>query len=223
MKYHNKTVALALAMMISMAGTAFAQTVFEQDVARAVAQAQQKQQQKNAVVNVSVYWSKADNNAAQAQYTQKQCKGILTQDSQVLFPAVCLKNSSRVQLKEVGFSFSNGKIQPVAMDEITMNADMAVVAAKPQAVEGLQGLPVEALNEGKAMRPFFKQFLLDRGVLPMHYHGGSNHEPSGMYAYREASIKVGDPVMYQGKVIALVKEVPAVVSAKAENCFAWLH
>ncbi len=223
MKCYKKAVALALVMTISMTVAAFAQTVFEQEVARAVAQGEQKQQQKNAVVNVSVYWSNAiSNDMAQKQYTKKQCKGILTQDGQVSFPAVCLKDSHARSLKEIGLTFSNGKIQPVAVDEINLNADMAFVAAKPQAVQGLQGLSVQALPSGKAMRPFFKQFLLNKGVLPL-YHRDSNHESAHPYVYQEPSINVGDPVIYEGKVIALVKEIPQAVYGKAEDYFAWFH
>ncbi len=220
MKCNKKAVALALVMTISMTVAAFAQTAFEQEVDRAIAQAQQKQQQQNAVVNVSVYWTDANLNQAD-QYIKKQCKGVLAQDGQVLFPAVCLKNASR-SLKEVGFTFANGKIQPVAVNEITTNGDMALVTANPQAVQDLQGLPVQALPEGRLMRAFFKQFLLNKGVLPAQYRD-SDHAFAGAYAYREASIHVGEPVIYEGKVIALVKEVPHVVYAKAENYFAWLQ
>ena len=216
MTYHKKAVALALVLTISMTVAAFAQTAFEQNVARAIAQAEQKQQQKNAVVNISVYWS----NANQAeQYTKKQCKGILAQDGQVLFPAVCLKNASSA-LKEVGFVFSNGQIQSVATDEIKVNADMASVTAKAQATKDLQGLPTQKLPFGQDMRPFFKKFLLSNGVQPISYRD-SNHDAA--YVYREPSLSVGDPVIYQGKVIALVKEVPNVACGKAESYFAWLH
>lgn len=191
-------------------------------LSRAVAQETLKKSLKGYEIPVTVSFEKkvlikdvmlraprrpADGNqVVRVDQAEKTCLGVLvSQGTQVVLPAVCLEQGD-YQRTHISMSFRQGS--PVAVkaervifqDDIAwVNVDANMTKQNPYVVF-IRTEKGQTLQEkfGESMTDQLKQFFRERGVIER------RRCRLGM-TYSESRLRVGEPVFYQGKLVALVK------------------
>ena len=134
------------------------------------------------------------------------CDGILIENgSRVLTPSACVQ-AKGYQLKKVTLRFKNGEKWTGYNESATVREDLAWLAVPQQVTAHLPSIALAPVPSGKTlqeeygpdMTQFLREFYYARGVAYRHLRLGQNREPS--------RLRVGEPVIYKGKVVALVKE-----------------
>ena len=219
---YNYTKALALAVCLGAALPSFSQKVdvntsLERQALQAVAQQQ-------ATVQISTTLQKAQTmrdlmcrplrgcKDQVIRYITKthQCQGVLAQGTnRVYVPASCVEKDG-FKLTSMQLVFANGRKAVGTQLSVNVVDDIAFISVQPALVKGIRGLPVNSIPRGKTLREMFgnkiENFLLSffhsRGVNDGQRYWALRHPGS------KVSVKIGEPVVYQGKVVALVREVP---------------
>ena len=141
---------------------------------------------------------------------QAACLGVLTENKdKVLFPAVCLKQGD-YQLQKISLSFSNGRSSAGAAAAVKVKGDIAALAVNRAETDGLQGVPVSPVAEGKSLQEVYGEDMTDhlrsffqaKKVARPHY---ARYRGAAYNRY-ELNLRVGEPLIYQGKVVALVQK-----------------
>lgn len=138
------------------------------------------------------------------------CQGVLLEGNRrVVFPAVCFENDDFL-IKKMQISLRNGRRISVAAEQFYTKGDMGYIPLDAQAAQGLQGAAVRVLRRGESLQSSFgssmtqalHQFFTSHGIAfkTRVCHLGGNG--------CRRSLQVGEPVFFEGKLVALVKEVP---------------
>lgn len=219
---YNYTKALVLAILLGTALPGFSQkadvkTSLERQALQAVAQQQ-------ATVQISTTLQKAQTmrdlmcrplrgcKDQVVRYITKtrQCQGILAQGTnRVYVPASCVEKEG-FRLTSMQLVFANGRKAVGTQHLVNVVDDIAFIPVEQSLIQGLRGLPVNSIPRGKTLRETFgnkiENFLLSffhsRGVNDGQRYWALRHPGS------KVNVKIGEPVVYQGKVVALVREVP---------------
>ena len=143
----------------------------------------------------------------QEKQEQTQCNGVLVKQGQyVLAPASCFENG-KFSLTQLTLHFANGSQAQVPVQALSVKGEVAWLQVPAQAAKQLPSLPValtpgsQSLQEahGDKMTSFLKQFFRHRRVVERR-----RSRPGKVYA--TPRLRVGEPLVYQGQVVALVKQ-----------------
>ena len=156
------------------------------------------------------------------QTKQTQCKGVLTQKQQVVAPAVCVKQGNW-QLSQFTLSFANGKRGTGTSRAFYVKGDVVYIQVAPELTQGLTAIPLAVTPKGKTLQEHYGKGILDtiasffrsKGVVcsDHYYRPGKVH-------YGDSTLQVGDGVLYNGKLVALVKKDVKWVREISEKPFA---
>lgn len=226
MKYSSCAKVLLAAGLAGVWSLGFAQTQKEElgpAVRRSVAKAEKtSRQNKAAEVSLSFDWEKKvylsdmvrrrrpgfKDVLVKVEHKSTQCKGVLLSGAnRVVTPASCAKSKKDFELKQVRLAFANGKKGVASAGSVTVDGDFAQIAASSALTQGLEGARVAAVPEGQSLKETFGdgvsrelfQFFVSRGVVSAR---------AGRLSGTKKTLKVGDPFFYQGKLVALVSNVP---------------
>lgn len=159
------------------------------------------------------------------------CSGVVSTENRVYFVADCLEPGSFdfEHLKEVQVSFANGQQVVGGKNTIGRYNDVAWVLAPYASLQGVQKLTVlhtpkgQSLQDayGEAMTRKLKSFFRSKSI-PARSHscriGYTPHTPK---------VAVGDPVIIDGKLMALMRYVPSGYQGfwggVSENSLAVIH
>lgn len=227
MKYRDCAKVMLAAGLACVWSLGFAQTQKEDlgpAVRRSVAKAEKtSRQNKTAAVSLNFEWEKkiylfdmvrrrrpgVQNTLVNVEKKSTQCKGVLLAGvNRVATPASCAKGKKGFELKRVNLSFANGKKGVSAANSVSVDGEIAQIAVSSALTQGLEGARAAAVPQGQSLKETFGDgvshelalFFASRGVV-----SARANRLSGM----KRTLKVGDPFFYQGKLVALVSDVPA--------------
>jgi len=198
-----KKVVVTLAGMGALAGMAHAQT-------DALTQAVSRQVKTSPVVNISVNWKNGDSSSL------THCEGVLVgQGDKVATVKECFENGS-ASVQQVTLFFSNKKSATGGWQTIALRDGMAFIRVNPQVTQGVRTMQVGLVPADQSLQDYYGQdigaelmsFMMSKGVPPARHRcrmGASNWP-------REPKLKLGTPFFWNGKVVALFKEVPHRIS-----------
>ncbi|MBR4683080.1 MAG: hypothetical protein IKP06_07295 [Elusimicrobiaceae bacterium] len=192
-------------------------------VARVAAQAQLAENPYE--VEISLHWKKeitlrdmmlrAPRRPARQEQVIKEkqkdtsCRGVLVHDGHyVLFPSVCVEEG-KYQLDDLTLHFKNGRRIVIAGEKVKKSGEiiwLPVPADVTLGAPSVQTMPVAAglsLQEayGEEMTRHLRLFFHAKNVGPL------GRTRIKMSAVERGILQVGDALIYQGKVVALVKKV----------------
>lgn len=146
------------------------------------------------------------NQVLSVEKTEKQCLGVLvSKGAQVILPAVCVAHTD-YQPTRVVMNFNHGPQVAVSADAVIVKEDIAWVTVDAGLTKQNPYVIFTRTEKGRtlqekfgeAMTDHLKRFFRERGVIER------RHCRMGM-TYSESRLRVGEPVFYQGKLVALVK------------------
>ena len=152
----------------------------------------------------------AGNPVIEVKHTTKNCQGVLLAGNEyVAVPAVCLKNGN-FSLKQVRLSFANGRQATGKQGSVSIQGDIGYIRLGKQIAQGLRGLPVKIVKNGGLQETFGSNmtFALHRFFTSFGVAFKNRVCRVGKQSPR-SRLTVGEPVLFEGKLVALVKEVPS--------------
>ena len=209
--------------MLGILPPVFAQpSVSHAPVERAVFQAEQDHRLQAAVADLDFRWERSiylsdmisrrrpGFKEVRLAVRQKQthCRGVLAADRRrVLTVASCAKAPNGFSLKEVRISFSNGTSGTARADAVRVNDGLAEITAADSWAKGLKGAPVGTVPAGQTMAEAFGADISDR-LLQFFIRRGVISARASRLTGVKNTLEVGEPFFYQGKMVALVSQVP---------------
>ncbi len=198
-----KKIIITISAVGAMAGLAQANT---EQLTRAVEQ----QLKTSPVVNISLDWGK-DNRAITTH-----CEGVLIgAGDKVATVKECFENSG-ASLQKITLFFSNKKTAVGSWKTIEMHNDMVFVRVNPQITQEVKTMQVGLVPAGQSLQDYYggevgaelMAFMIQKGISP-----ARNRCRMGASSWcGKPSLKLGTPFFWNGKVVALFKEVPRRVS-----------
>ncbi len=216
-KYISSFLAAVLGVLIGTSASAHSTLEFK--IARAVAAAQMVPAYQ---VQVTTHFQKAvhlhermlrtprrpadPNQILRVEHAQKQCRGVLVnKGAQVVVPSVCLAHGE-FAVSQLVLHFANGQEYQTDLRNVALKEDVAWITIDTRVVNGLKSAVIGKVDEGQTlqemygepMTAFLEQWFQAHGVAPKHrYRIG--------YLHGKPQLEIGEPLFYQGKLVALVK------------------
>ena len=138
------------------------------------------------------------------------CQGVLLAgNTQVAVPAVCLEQADS-SLQKIRLTFANGRQADVAPSKVSVRGELGYISLPPQAAGELRGLAVRAVRPGQSLQETFGSDM----TLALHRFFTSfgiafkNRTGFAGSALGKKRLQVGEPVFFEGKLVALVKHIP---------------
>ncbi len=136
-----------------------------------------------------------------------ECAGVLLNNSRVATPASCAKGKDGYKLAKVTVTLSNGKRGFGTQNSVVTKGDIAQVRLQSSLTQGLTGADVSfvmgktSLQDayGEHVSSALTQFLLSHGVVSAR---------ASRLSGRKNTLKKGEPFFLNGKLVALVNNVP---------------
>ena len=136
------------------------------------------------------------------------CRGVLLAgENRILTTASCAQAPSGFSLKKVRVQLANGRRGSGLAGSVSINGNFAGVAVSSRLTEGLQGVPVAAVPEGETLYEVFGKGVQQK-LLEFFVNRGVVSPRASRLAGVKNTLQKGEPFFYQGKVVALVNEVP---------------
>lgn len=138
----------------------------------------------------------------------KTCQGVLLAGTpRVVTLASCVKGDKGFAVSKVTLQFANGKQATGEANAIRTQGEFARLYVKRAVVEGLKGVEIANIGAGKSLQQTYKdgtallaQFFNNRGVISPRARRAMGIKPS---------LKIGSPVFFHGKLVALANDVPS--------------
>jgi hypothetical protein len=213
---------LLLSVGLLLITTAFAQngTALKRNVTRAI-------NENNSAVNITVDWQKpvrmrdlmsrpprsgADGDMV-IRYDTKtlSCKGMFTNTGCVVMPAVCVQNED-FMLTGITLFFSNGKKLMGGQNLLSIKEELAYIPVSADITRGLAGVVLAKIPAGKTLHETFGEKVSFFLINFFQTHGIRSHARRMGLAVPKPNLQIGDAVMLDGKLVALIKEVPRIYS-----------
>lgn len=179
-------------------------------------------QNKSAVVSLSFDWEKPvylsdmvrrrragfKDTLVSVKRKTTRCKGVLLERDLAVTPARCARGKDGFKLKQVNLSFANGKKGVEAGQSVCVKGKFAQIRVAPALTEGLNGVQPAGVPDGRSLKETFGSgisgelygFFMDRGVVS---------QRAGRLTGVKNTLQMGEPFFYEGKLLALVSEVPS--------------
>ena len=216
-------VALGALFICLQAGAVFAQHPdVKNNVTRAVAAAALQRAEAAYEVAVSLDWKKEvtlgdlmlraprrparKEDVVYVKQKNTRCRGVLVENgTRVLMPAACLEER-KYQLERIVLHFANGRQAVKNTQELQVNGDIVWAQVPAQLTAGLPSVAAATAPQGKRLQDIYGAEMSShlRSFFHMKNVGPLSRTRPGAGRSR---LRVGDAVIYQGKVVALVKEV----------------
>ena len=220
---HNYTKASLIICFLAVSVHGFAASL---DVSRAVAQAvwsarcaqainqsavavsaqlEQRVQLKDVMLRPARF-SVNQKQVIQVRQKEITCSGVLEQSGKyVLVPSVCLARSGW-ELKKLVLTFSNAQTAVADFSEVKINGDLAHINVSPLATQGLKGLAI-ATQSGRSLQEMYGEEMTEHLKNFFRARGVEENVRSRMGNVLVTSrLRVGEPLIYRGQVVALVKK-----------------
>ena len=138
---------------------------------------------------------------------EKQCAGVLvSQGTQVIFPAVCLAQRGYLPVR-ISLQFNDGTKISARAETIVLQEDIAWVNVDADATKQNSYVSFVRTPPGRTLQEQFGSAMTEQ--LKAFFHARHVREKRRCRVgavCREPRLRVGEPVFYRGKVVALVQE-----------------
>ena len=244
MKYTSYIKTLLVAALLHISGAAFSQNTrlyntVERSVTSAQAQAQQIQEATVVVTStfqkpvkmsdVMVRRPRCKDQVLSYKTKTVTCRGTLAASGQRVYTTANCARQDDYTLSTVSLKFSNGRVAKGGRGAVAVSGDVAYVSVKADVTRGLRGLNFASIPAGKSLLDTFGEDIENFLLSFFHSKGVPSHRRSRIGGFsHHPTVKVGEPVLYQGKVIALVKQIPftfrrGIFGGISESPFAIIH
>lgn len=139
--------------------------------------------------------------------TQKTCQGVVVSNrTRVVVPEVCV-NAGNYALEKVVLRSQTGATLKVAAQDVTIKEDVAWLAVEPAKLGATSFAAFHPVIGSQSLQDAFGQPMTDHLKQFFHARGVVEHRRCRMgLRYSEPRLQLGEPLFYQGKLVALVKE-----------------
>jgi len=153
---------------------------------------------------------KAGNTIVRKETRTTSCQGVLLAgNTQVAVPAVCVVQADS-SLQNIRLTFVNGRHADIAQSGVSVEGELGYITFPAQVAGELSGLEVRAVRPGQSLQDTFgsdmtlalHRFFTSFGIAFKNRAGLSASAPN------KNRLQVGEPVFFQGKLVALVKHIP---------------
>ena len=220
----KKLVVFLAGLWVSIAGSVFAQaTPLTNQVAHAAFEAQLARASAHYVVDVVAYLKKevllkdrmlrsprhpADpNQVISVEKALQTCKGVVvSKGARVVVPTVCVMKGNYT-LETVVIHLQTGERVTVAAQAVMTDEDIAWISVRSSAMRSVPYVSFEPVEENKSLQEAYGQDMTRHLQRFFREHGVVEHRrlrPGAVYG--EPRLKVGEPLFYKGKLVALVKK-----------------
>lgn len=138
------------------------------------------------------------------------CKGMLLEGNRwVAIPAVCLQKED-FSLANIHLTFANGRQALGTKDSVVIQGDMGYIHLGKQTAQGLSGIAVGKVEEGRTLQESFGTQMtqtLHQFFNSFHIAFKGRKCRIGTHSLKK-ELTLGEPVLFEGKLVALVKRVP---------------
>lgn len=212
-------------LLLSVSGVSWAAGPdLKTNVERAVVQVVLGQEAARYAVTVSLDWKKEvtmgdlmlraprrparKDQVIQVKQKNTVCRGILAnQGTRVLMPAVCLREG-KYQLDKLTFIFQNGRSYSQSAQHVAVKEEVAWADVPAELTAGIPSATVSAVPQGQSLQDFYGAGMTSH--LRSFFHAKkvtalSRTRPGK--PIRGPELQLGDALVYQGRVVALVKKV----------------
>ena len=230
MKYKSYVTVLLAALLLNTSTAAFSKNAVQRAVERkAIAAQEQAKRIAQATVSIKAQLTKpikmsdvmcrhprCKDQIVAYDTTEHVCQGVLAQGGERVFvPANCVTKDGYT-LGSVRLQFSNGVIATGSKNTVATQGDLSYIRVTANTTQGLQGLPVSQTPPGMSLVEHFGERMENLLLDFFHFRGVPAKAPRcRIGAIRRAhvsTVKIGEPVIYAGKVVALVKDIPHTFS-----------
>jgi len=140
------------------------------------------------------------------------CSGVVSSENRVYFVADCLEPGSfdLAHLKSVQIAFANGVEVTGGKEAIARSKDVAWVAVSQEALAGVHKLTVRHTPQGRSLQDTYGASMTQKlkSFFQANHIPARGHRCRIGYLPRMVKVTAGDPVIIDGKLMALVKYVP---------------
>ncbi len=155
------------------------------------------------VENVVVKWNR----------TATTCTGVVTPENRIYFLAECLTPSGfePQHIKELTVTLSNGRHLSVNPQNVHPVQEVAWLPVPADVLAGVSFVPILRTPQDKTLQEAFGQGMtakLERFYRANHIPARSRACRIGYTPRKRSPLKVGNPVIIDGKLTAFVKYVP---------------
>lgn len=137
----------------------------------------------------------------------QSCEGVVvSKGARVIVPAVCVSKADYV-LNKIVIRLKTGDQLTVMPGNMMIDEDIAWLSVHAAQTRGVPYVAFEPVAQGKSLQEVYgndmtrrlQQFFRERGVV-------EHRRLRPGLIYREPRLKVGEPLFYKGKLVALVKK-----------------
>lgn len=226
MKYTSYIKTLLVAALLSLSMATFAQTSrLSNNVERSVSVAQaQAQQIQEAAVSVTATFQKpvkmsdvmcrrprCKDRVISYETKTNTCRGTLAKGGVRVYTTADCMQQKDFALSTVKLKFANGRTASGGQGAVTFSGDIAYIAVQANVTRGLNGLDFAFIPKGKSLIDMFGEEM-EHFLLTFFHEKGvpARRRVRVGRVSTHPTVKIGDPVLYNGKVIALVKKIPYI-------------
>ncbi len=224
MKYISYTKLLLTVMLVSVYAPAFTQDAHISANLQRAAAAAQNQWESSALVT-AVFQKPVKMSDVMCRPTRgckdqvisyekktNTCRGTLAQSGKRVYMTADCVTASGYTLSSISLQFANGKVAKGTEKAVVVAEDTAYALVKEDVTRGLRGLAFASIPKGQSLQETFGEKMTRFLVDFFRQKGVSSRRMcriGGSMSKGKARLRVGEPVIYQGKVVALVKDVPS--------------
>ena len=192
-------------------------------VERAAALAQWGQASADYVVDIVAYLKKEvllkdrmlrsprrpanPNQVISVEKTKQACKGVVvSKGTRLIVPAVCVSKENYV-LNKIVIRLKTGDQLIVMPENMMIDKDIAWLSVHAAQTHAVPSVAFEPVGEEKSLQDVYGPDMTKHLKRFFHARGVSEHRrlrPGKVYA--PSRLKIGEPLFYKGKLVALVKE-----------------
>lgn len=235
----------AVTVAVCLAPAAFCQGTenLEAHLAQAARQAHPQSVISQATVDIAVSWEKKDYYERRVRFhpgkkirfvknTEEKttrCQGVLLEgQNRVLTLASCVKAQDGFEMTGVELSFSNGRRGTGSPRTVSVKDHLAYLRVSEDLTRGVRGLTAAYIPEGKTLADVYGEDFSQRLFSYFVNKGVTSPKGRLLGGRKQVTLRPGEPFMYEGKLVALFKEVPSKLPLSwrgevAENALAVLR
>ena len=185
----------------------------------------------DATVNLTLQWTKQsrvsdythrsrlrgfpDVVVSEKQDYDNACKGVLLLgEKSVVAPAICFQRDWKLTALKI--HFSNGEEMEITSpaEQVRLQDELAFITL-PRTAQGVFGAEILYIPKGSGLQHTFAEmtqvlsrFFAEYGIYKKPLRGSTRVPHKHTFGKSYATLTVGEAIFYQGKLAALVKQVP---------------
>lgn len=242
MKNKNYLIIILTVVCMTSAIFSFAEPVdIQREIIRSLAQATLQSEEEPYTVSAWFEWEREvtlgdmmmrsprrparKEQVIHTKHKYTQCRGVLVDDgTRVLLPASCVQQG-KYRLRQFSLHFSNNRTTFLGGENLQIGDEIAQVQVSHSVTEGVPSLSVGSVPGGRGLQESYGAEMTTQLYSFFHAHNvGPLRRTRPGVTLGHGQLQVGDALIYQGRVVALVKKAVSSYAdgfgGVSENAFA---